>query len=434
MRDRLAWFAVVALVVAGCGTEETLPKLPVAASGERAAAPVDAAVAPVVHRVEGELPDGPDRGPAYALRVGDPGGARAAVAAALGKEADGVSVADGPGAPWQVNMARDTPIQSGPPCPTCEPVPRAPGLLSDEAAERRAREILGRLGVTGGEAEVRQTPVSVEVTIRPTVDGLPTRGYEHHLSLGLEGIPIGAYGWLGRPERLGDYPLVDVDEALDRLRKGAGPRTLRAEVQQEGLCPEAGACPEGTDAQEVVLTGVRLGLQLVEGHLVPSFFFDVADGDGPVVVAVADRFLDEVQPEPEPAPRPEPDGGACSGTGGAAPSGDQPLTVQVCGASTAAVGEEVAFAVTASDPDAEIVESGCGAPHALFGDEEGVVPGDCMPACAAPLKEGKPGRLARTFRHAYERPGTFTARFRFRSALCTKGSSQGEATHTIVVR
>lgn len=418
-----------AVWLAGRDDGEALPKLPVAVTGERAAMATDGAA----YRV-GELPALPDTGPAYSLSVGDPVSARTAVAAALGKDADAVSVDGGPGRPWQVSGARDMPVQSEPECPTCAPLPRARGLLSDEAAEQRAREILGRLGVSGGEAEVRATSVSVEVTIRPTVDGLPTRGYEHHLSLGLEGTPIGGYGWLGRPERLGDYPLVDLDGALDRLRQGTGPRTLRAEVHRAEPCPDTAMCAAPEDGA-VAVTGVRLGLQLVAGRLVPSFFFDVAEGVGPVVAAVEDRYLKEVQPEPEPEPRPEPDGEACSGTGGAAPSGDQPLTVQVCGPTTAAVGEEVAFEVTASDADAEIIDSGCGGPDVVYGDEgEGVSHSGCMPACVAPLKDGKPGKLARTFRHTYTAPGTYTARFAFQSAFCTKGASRGEGEHSVVVR
>jgi hypothetical protein len=113
---------------------------------------------------------------------------------------------------------------------------------------------------------------------------------------------------------------------------------------------------------------------------------------------------------------------------------NEPLTVEACGPATAKVGEEVAVDVIVTDPDAQIVEDGCAAPAVAWGDEDGAVHAECVPACAAPMPAGSgPGKLHRTFRHAYAKAGTYTVRFTFQSEPCTQGWSRGEGEHVVRV-
>jgi hypothetical protein len=118
---------------------------------------------------------------------------------------------------------------------------------------------------------------------------------------------------------------------------------------------------------------------------------------------------------------------------------NRPLTVRVRAEPvTAGVGQEVVFTATATDPDGRIVTEGCGAPNTSFGDEEGVALADCIAACLAPSRFAmKPrprrGTLTITYRHTYARPGTYTARFGFRSRMCSPYASRGEGTVDVTV-
>ena len=367
--------AVGLAVVVARSDDDSLPKLPLASAGggERGAADMaslSAPAMPIVYRFEGESADVPESATAYRLERSEVREAAAALADALGVrgsveqrggswvvrgEDREVVVHDVPGLPWYLGpgaFCPDQPVSSDGKegVASCvvtaeatgraasdEPPPTRPDdLPSKEEAQARFDDVFERLGV-GGDPTVSDNVLTLDAVVRPTVDGLPTIGYEHGLTMGPKGEIVGGYGSLGRPQALGDYPLISVDEAVERLQTGfsVGPRTLSAEIEQAG--------PDGAGVQEVVLTGVKLGLQSVEGHLVPAFLFDVADGDGPAVPAVVDRFLDDIAPAPEPEPVPEGSSGcgvSVSGVGADRGSGpaDEPVTVEVCGPNTAKVG------------------------------------------------------------------------------------------------
>ncbi|MDQ3757208.1 MAG: hypothetical protein M3394_05105 [Actinomycetota bacterium] len=485
MRRQAVLSIAVLSLTAACG-RESLPKLPSSAAGsERSADGAAAMSAPateVTYRFDGTAPDLPAKAAAYELGSGEARAAVKEVAAAFGlsgevrkrSEAwvvrDGdreVSVHDLPGLPWYLGTANpcpDRPVSDaggdeedavscvataeavGPPD---QPVP-PPAVPSREQVEAVARPVFERLGVGLDGLEVSEGTA----TVHPRVGGRRTVGYEQSIGVAADGRVLYATGRLGRPKALGDYPLVGLQRGLERLRTawGFGPRTLSAGAPEPAIARDdcadtavtCGPPPTSRGPQEVVLTGAEVGLLLVESHLVPAYLFRVGDGDGPTVVAVEETFLEGITPHRDPDPEP-PDratdiGRACSSMGSASVAAEggepenQPLQYEICGPTSAKAGEEVVFEVTVVDPDAEIVEEGCGGPRVAFGDEVAPVVGSCMPACAGPPEKSSPGKLHRTFRHTYEKAGRYTATFRFQSAFCTTGSSNGMGTHNIDVR
>nr|MDQ3757207.1 hypothetical protein [Actinomycetota bacterium] len=318
------------------------------------------------------------------------------------------------------------------------PARRSAGLPSREDVARRADELFESIGLQGS-VEVVEGPTTMDAVVTPSVRGSRPVGYEQRLSFGAGGEIVGGHGWLGRPIELGNYPVVDGERGLHRLRTGF---------------PLAFGVPSaGDEVQQVVVTGVHDVLQLVDGYLLPAYAVRTPDGPGPTVVAVVDWLLGKPGgkvPRRATTTTEEPawfeDAESCGASiGGMAldsergkPVGpeDKPLTVQVCGPTTAEVDEEVVFDVTATDRDADIVESGCGEPVAQYGDEPdstAVRPG-CRPVCSGPPKQGSASTAKQVFRHRYEKKGTYTARFTFQSAFCTTGTSTGTGEHTVVVR
>ena len=325
------------------------------------------------------------------------------------------------------------------PTPVPLPPPRPPDLPDRAAAERIARDVFGRLGLPLDTLKLDGGEWSWQATVSPPVGGLPVVGLDHNLTIGPKGEVTNAHGYLRAARRIGDYPLVGVQQGLDRLRDGAGvgPMPLADSSGREPAID----LPAGKHV--VTLTGVHLALQQVGEVLVPVYAFEVKGGGELTVPAVTDRYLERVRPpdgRPEPAPA-DTGSGACSGSGAGTTDGEanQPLTVGVCvEPAKAKVGQEVTFTVTVTDPDAEIYEGMCEGPSTRFGDEEMVASTLCGHACGAGgraphVTERKAGEVTRTFKHAYAKAGTYTATFFYRSDLCSKWSSAGEGTATVVV-
>lgn len=449
----------VAVVAARSGGGSGLVRLPFAAAGgERDAAAMSlAAPAGVFEYVlEGTLPALPDEAPAY--RLGDEGASGAAerVARALGVEADKVTVEPGPGLPWYLASAKSDQtvsscaVELAPDRPTidrCFAPPPVPDLPSKADAERLARRAFELLGLPVDGLELLGGTHSWDAVVSPSVDGLPTRGLETGVSIGPRGEITGAHGYLGKPDRIGDYPLVGADAGLARLRQGVGigPQPLG----------DIDTAVGGVEPQVVTVTGARLALMHVGELLVPVYEFLTRTGGFLTAPAVTDRWLKEQQRqtrEPsgiEPG-RVQPDrgesgSGSCSasvaaaGATGDAAADNAPLTVQVCvEPARARVGEEVVFTVTAVDPDAPVIDSDCGSPTVAFGDGQPPA-SNCMIGCtlAKPLTPKKtpkePGKASRTFTHAYDRPGTFTATFGFQSGPCTEWSNSGQGSIDVVI-
>lgn len=349
-----------------------------------------------------------------------------------------------PCAPDQVcAQVCEPPVPQPAPQPVPEPV-RPADLPSKDEAERIGRQVLESAGLDLDGAVLRVDDGFTQwyVSAEPRVGGLPTISFAWSATVGPKGEVQGANGWLGSPARGEEYPLAGVQQGLERLRTGGG------------WAPYGGPRPMAVDTSEpiapqiVTITGVRLGLMFAptadgdELLLVPAYLFDLEDG-GPIpVIAVADEFLPkppEPAPVPEPAPAPGGSGQSCSGSASAvAPGGtdqNQPLTVEVCvSPSNAKVGEEVVFTVVATDPDGPVADDECSGPRFAFGDERsGTV--QCEASCAAPAEPPpkQPGKLVREFRHAYDKPGTYTAAVTI-GAGCNAAGSAGSGEVQVTVR
>ena len=113
------------------------------------------------------------------------------------------------------------------PCPDDTTDPPAPpaDLPSEDEARAIALELLEATGIDpeGAEVTVDGPYDAWYVTVEPRIDGVPS-GLVATASVGSEGQVTNAGGYLGTPERLGDYPVLDTRAAIDRAnaRQGEG--------------------------------------------------------------------------------------------------------------------------------------------------------------------------------------------------------------------
>ena len=354
--------------------------------------------------------------------------------------------------------AKPEPFVPGP-RPMPEPPKPAADLPSREEAERIGRGVFERLGVATDTFRLEGGEYSWQAFVSPPVGGLPVVGLEQVVSIGSKGTVQGGNGSLLAPKRIGDYPLAGVEAGLARLRAGGGvgamPMPDIAVGAPEPYCPDTADCPAPPSSSgpvTVTITGVHLGLQHVADALVPVYVFETKDRGELAVPAVTDRWLEETNPTRGGDDGPLPDDGMSTGSCAAAVSGqgsavggevaeapNAPLVVEVCvEPAKAKVGQEVTFTVTVKDPDAEIYDEVCAGPLVDFGDQEHVMRTMCGHVCdvdkdRVTITERKAGELTRTFTHAYAKPGTYTARFAYRSEPCSKWSSKGETTTTVHV-
>lgn len=370
--------------------------------------------------------------------------------------ANGTTTKDAPAPP---PSGRDTITE--PDDARCAAPPRNPDLPTKSAAEKIARDALdaGGLAMTGARFTTNAGYDSWDVTIEREVDGVANNAMTLSVLVGPKGRILSAYGNLGRPVAVGDYPLVSAAKAVDRLNKqqeggdgrgggdvqmGAPEPAIASDTPTPAMVAPVPTCNPAADCvespiepvtREVTLTKARLTLTPVSsGHepnsplyLLPAFSFTDSDGGEVQIEAVTDRYLKSKQQDDPPATTP-PDkgtgggspgspGSTCSATAGGVPASDgktstnAPLEIEACASSTKVkVGQEVTFTVTAKDADASFVEGPCEAPvKATFGDEsdgDGAV--NCM-ACAQ-ATEGK-HEYTQKLTHTFAKPGTYKVAF-----------------------
>ncbi len=287
------------------------------------AEPMLAPLQPVEYRLADGAKAPASSAPAYKLVPGGDLTSRqvAAALALQGDEADGVEVEQGIG--WfyaaggqdgvvsssSVGCAASTPapVRSTPEDDACgdvpEPQPPA-GVPTAAEAEARFREVLDRLGVdvTKGkvEGDLGGDDFARSVRFTPEVDGTLVPGLETTVTYGGEGRVEYAQGFSGRFEKLGDYPLVAMDEAFRRFQAGRGgiePMVGRGDAVAEAVPadvpakapaaddgptmtiePQPDPLPVPLEPRIVEITGAELTFQLVypfcEGgdyFLVPAY-------------------------------------------------------------------------------------------------------------------------------------------------------------------
>jgi hypothetical protein len=159
------------------------------------------------------------------------------------------------------------------------PLPRVP---TDASALLAARPVLAALGLAGAPTQVVRMPGQVSVLADPVVDGLVTSGFGTTLVIAPGGAVTAGSGWLGRPARGVEYPLLPAPDALSQV-----PVLDIARMCGSTVCP--------TPLFQV--TGATLGLVLrweAAGRplLVPAWRYAVRDRVAPlVVVAVQPAYL-----------------------------------------------------------------------------------------------------------------------------------------------
>jgi hypothetical protein len=376
---------------------------PEASGGASAADPALAPVQPVEYRLADDAEAPPKTAPAYRI-VPDGDLTAAGVAKALGLSADeadddalevqpGLGWFYGPDAADSVASSSSTAVACAPevtgPAGACDapPPPEPPaGVPSAAEAEARFRTILKGLGIDAAEGKIVSDDgdnlFARSVRFTPAVDGRPVEGLETTVSFGGEGRIEYGSGFFGRLEKLGDYPLVGLDEAFRRFQDGGGSsgrggvETMTAEAQPDtapnatatatagggGAAADDGgatmtiepqpAAPEPVAPRIVEITGADVVLEVVypdceDGELVivPTFRLRTDEGEDQsylTVPAVEESSMDAPDPDQEPAPCPEdeaqpgeepagkpepepatiaPDEGSSAGSSGTGPSG-----------------------------------------------------------------------------------------------------------------
>ncbi len=259
----------------------------------------------------------------------------------------GVAAEAGATSPQMVCGARS------PNCPTPQqgvvPPAKAVALPSLQSAEQTAFGLLKQLGVEPDTAGVQPLRLADrwQISVPALLGGLPTSGFMWSAGVGAQNRIVSASGFLVTPKQGDNYPLITVQQALDRLRnvrqRVKGPIVMPAEPvpcpppkagAQQAACPENGGKPLPRLVRTV--TGVRLGLVFASqvlkpgetaasasaadrtAYLVPAFLFRLEGGgwtDEVPVVAVQDRLLTQ----PPPATMQPLQSGAATGGAGATP-------------------------------------------------------------------------------------------------------------------
>jgi hypothetical protein len=201
-------------------------------------------------------------------------------------------------------VATGCPVDPAVLCPDPRTPERPADLPSEDEARRIALDLLAATGtdVEGADVQVTDSVVQWMVTVEPRLGGLPAPGLAATVAVGDGGRVESASGYVGPPEELGDYDLIDTLAALDRLNDGSwGYRTMgTGNVQGPAAAAETDAAPVSPETTIPPTTGTVPPTTVVDGGTGASGGAGIAPGEpapgGPPVPATV----------PEPGPEPEP--------------------------------------------------------------------------------------------------------------------------------
>ena len=136
-----------------------------------------------------------------------------------------------------------------------EPVPCEVGPAPDLPSEDEARDIaLGVVAASGVDVDGARVTADKGydwyVTVEPVFDGIPS-GLSSFVEVGSGGEVVSGSGSLGQPEALGEYPLLDTREAIERANAQSGsPAVLEPAPQEPGVSSDPDPCAAPDPALE----------------------------------------------------------------------------------------------------------------------------------------------------------------------------------------
>jgi hypothetical protein len=150
---------------------------------------------------------------------------------------------------------------SSTPPPTCPSPTTVPGLPSSAEATRLAADALSRAGLdlTGATLHATGGATEWDVTIDPTVGGEPVIADPWSLAVGANGAILSGSGYLGSPQKVGDYQLVGLAIGVQRLEQGVpwtsfgrrGPVPMMGAATSAGGAGPAPATPSPATPSQV---------------------------------------------------------------------------------------------------------------------------------------------------------------------------------------
>lgn len=240
-----------------------------------------------------------------------------------------------------------------------EPVPAADLPTADEA-RAIALDLLTATGMDTDDAIVTvDGPYDAwYVTVEPRVDGIPS-GLPANVAVGSEGTINNAAGFVGTPERLGDYPVLDTRAAIDRANAHMGDWAPFGRGDGVAIAKDIDAAGTTGGAPDVGTATAGAG---GDPCAPPD---GASDGCGGTTGGDECEACDPIDDNPVSTVIDcAPDGSDCGTTGGTTGSVDPPDTTIVPGCKV--------------QPDgSEICETECAEPA----PRDGTVPGICLPPC-----------------------------------------------------
>ena len=231
----------------------------------------------------------------------------------------------------------EAPTPSDEDAPTMPARPERPAnMLSEAEAEATARALLDKLGVDleGASVHIEDGFSAWYAVFEPRIDGLRAFGFGWSVAVGPDNVIQSASGHLGEAEKVADYPLLDVEDAIEQLSQQFAVADIAVDCSDTPSGQGAGTealCADVPPAEPLVqrITAVELGLVWSPsytgdgpGYLTPAWILTIEGGGEMPVNALPQEYVQQPDVEDVPEPRPLPaDGG---GTDGGEPGQTEP--------------------------------------------------------------------------------------------------------------